>query len=135
MSLKAAYCVRIFKVVNLFKVGQFGKFELGTESNPMNKAGFQTEGNYIAKNSANQRACFKHQIQTRSKKATIYIETLPNWDPKNEPTNPESVPGYYPGTFGSRFFGGVGGSEIRIHGRKMDRTWTLLRSAFKMVYL
>ena len=74
-----------------------------------------------------KRARFKHQNQTPSKKATIYIETLPNWDPKNEPANPESVPGYYPGTFGSRFFGGVGGSQIRIHGRKMERTWTLLR--------
>ena len=72
-------------------------------------------------------ASFMHLIETPSKKATIYIETLPNWDPKNEPANPENVPGYYPGTFGSRFFGGVGGSQIRIHGRKMDRTWTLLR--------
>ena len=72
-------------------------------------------------------ASFTHLNETPSKKATIYIETLPNWDPKNEPANPESVPGYYPGTFGSRFFGGVGGSEIRIHGRKMERTWTLLR--------
>lgn len=81
---------------------------------------------YVRK-SANQRASFINQIETPSKKATIYIETLPNWDPKNEPANPDSVPGYYPGTFGSRFFGGVGGSEIRIHGRKMDRTWTLLR--------
>ena len=30
--------------------------------------------------------------------------------------------------FGSRFFGGQPGSSIQIHGRKMERTWTLLSS-------
>ena len=49
------------------------------------------------------------------------------WDPQNEPSDPESVPGFYPGVFGSRFFGGQQGSSIQIHGRKMERTWTLLK--------
>ena len=49
----------------LFKVGQFGKFELGTESNPMDKAGFQKDANYNGKKVSQKRARLKHQNQTR----------------------------------------------------------------------
>ena len=69
-----------------------GTFEVGNAQNPMNL------------------------------KATIYIETLPNWDPQN----PKDEVGHYGGAFGSRFLGGMPGSTIRIHGRKMERTWSLL---------
>ena len=30
--------------------------------------------------------------------------------------------------YGSRFFGGESGSSIKIHGRKLNQTWTLLSS-------
>ena len=53
---------------------------------------------------------------------------ISKWDPHNEPEDPNSVPGFYAGMFGSRFFGGQPGSSIQIHGRKMERTWTLLSS-------
>ena len=46
-----------------------------------------------------------------------------NWDPKDESASgvgDENWP------YGSRFFAGKGGSSIKIHGRKLDRTWTLL---------
>ena len=36
----------------LFKVGQFGKFELGTESNPMDKEGFQMMPTVMPRKSA-----------------------------------------------------------------------------------
>ena len=54
------------------------------------------------------------------------VDILAKWDPHNEPEDPNSVPGFYAGMFGSRFFGGQPGSSIKIHGRKMERTWTLL---------
>ena len=34
--------------------------------------------------------------------------------------------GYQNWPYGSRFFAGKGGSSIKIHGRKLDRTWSLL---------
>ena len=55
--------------------------------------------------------------------ATIYIKTLDNWDPKDESA---SGVGYQNWPYGSRFFAGKGGSTIRICGRKLQRTWTLL---------
>ena len=36
------------------------------------------------------------------------------WDPHNEPEDPNSVPGFYAGMFGSRFFGGQPGSYIVV---------------------
>ena len=58
------------------------------------------------------------------KKATIYIETpWENWDPKGDN---EGKVGWHHGTFGTRFLGGHYGSNIIIHGRKLERTWTLL---------
>ena len=59
-------------------------------------------------------------------KATVYIETpWDNWDPKDNSVDSDTI-GHYNGAFGSRFLGGMPGSTIRIHGRKMERTWTLL---------
>ena len=55
--------------------------------------------------------------------ATIYIKTLENWDPKDDSA---SGVGYQNWPYGSRFFAGKGGSTIRICGRKLQRTWTLL---------
>jgi len=50
---------------------------------------------------------------------------LENWDPKDESA---SGVGYQNWPYGSRFFAGKGGSSIKIHGRKLDQTWTLLAS-------
>ena len=59
----------------------------------------------------------------------VFVFTpIQKWDPHNEPEHPESVPGFHEGVYGSRFFGGESGSSIKIHGRKMERTWTLLSS-------
>ena len=55
--------------------------------------------------------------------AKIYIKTPPNWDPRKS-EGWDGV-GYDP-KIGSRFLAGKAGSSIKIHGRKMERTWTLL---------
>ena len=55
--------------------------------------------------------------------AKIYIKTPPNWDPRKS----EGWDGVgYDQKIGSRFLAGKAGSSIKIHGRKMERTWTLL---------
>ena len=55
--------------------------------------------------------------------AKIYIKTPPNWDPRKS-EGWDGV-GYDP-KIGSRFLAGKAGSSIKIHGRKMERTWSLL---------
>lgn len=50
---------------------------------------------------------------------------MENWDPKDESA---SGVGYQNWPYGSRFFAGKGGSSIKIHGRKLERTWSLLAS-------